>query len=279
MKTLVIYAYFETPQSVGNLEFFSEVGMAPDERATFVVVVNGHRCSIPLAERPDRLVLRRENTGFDFGAHRHGLVHLSERYGCRVDELPFDHFLFINSSAAGPFLPAYFPAERHWTSVFTSRLTTRVKLVGPSITCLARTDAGGYGPRVEGYCFATDRAGLGILWQDGRVFVDHPTKFSAIVDGEYGASRAILRAGFGLDCLLYKYQGLDWTDPANWDQNGNAPPSRQGTYEGISIHPFEVVFHKWYWSHHPDRPVAYDYFERYRRWKLDQVRRAGGEPA
>ena len=29
MKTAVIYAYYETPQSVVNLEFFAEVGMPP----------------------------------------------------------------------------------------------------------------------------------------------------------------------------------------------------------------------------------------------------------
>jgi hypothetical protein len=273
MKTLVMYCYFETPQSLANFEFFAEVGMDADEQTTFVVVVNGWLCSVPLTEDRNRIVLRRDNAGFDFGAYRHGLDYLAKKFGCPVEELPFGHFVFLNSSVAGPFLPAYFPKERHWTSVFTSRLNDRVKLVGASIFCLPRTDLGGYGPRVEGYCFATDRAGLGILWRDEKVFIDHPTKTSAIVDGEYGMSRAILRAGFSLDCLLYKYQGLDWSDPANWDQNANTPPSRQGTYDGISIHPFEVVFHKWYWSHHPQQLVAYDYFEKYRRWKLEQVRK------
>jgi hypothetical protein len=166
MKTLVTYGYFETPQSRLNLEFLAEVGMPPDEQTTYVVVVNGRVCSVPLAERQDRVILRRDNTGFDFGAYRHALAHLSERFGCRVEELPFEHFVFVNSSAAGPFLPAYFPRERHWSSVFTSRLDHRVKLVGPSIACLPPTDAGGYGPRVEGYCFTTDRTGLGILWRE-----------------------------------------------------------------------------------------------------------------
>jgi hypothetical protein len=66
-----------------------------------------------------------------------------------------------------------------------------------------------------------------IPWRNGHVFTDHPTKLSAIVEGEYGMSRAILHAGYTLDCLLYRYQGLDWTNPANWNQNGNALASRQ----------------------------------------------------
>ena len=277
-RTAVIYAYYETPQSRPNLEYFAEVGMAPHEDVTFAVTINDRRCTVPLPEHERCLVLGRDNVGFDFGAHRHALVELAAIGGTTVEELPFDAFVFLNGSVAGPFLPAYFPPDRHWTTVLTSRLNDRVKLVGPSITCLPRSDAGGYGPRIEGYCFATDRTGLGVLWRDGRVFSDHPTKFSCIVDGEYGMSRAVLRAGFGLDCLLYRYQGIDWSDPANWDQNGNAPPSRQGTYDGISIHPFEVVFHKWFWSHHPNELVAYDAMERYRRWKLEQVRRAPDAP-
>jgi hypothetical protein len=273
MTTAVFYAYYETPQSRLNLEFFAQVGLADHPDTTFVIVVNGGRCSVALPERERCLVLRRENRGFDFGAHAHGLAFLAERLGCSVEELPFDHFVFLNSGAAGPFLPSYYPKERHWTRVLTARLSERVKLVGPSIVCLPPWDSGGYGPRVEGYCFATDRVGLGVLVRQGSVFADHPTKFSAIVEGEYGLTRAILAAGFTVDCLLSKYQGIDWTDPANWNQNENRHPSREGTYEGISIHPFEVVFHKWYWSDHPDRPVAGEYVERYMRWKLDELRR------
>ena len=105
------------------------------------------------------------------------------------------------------------------------------------------------------------------------MFVDHATKFDAVVNGEYGLSRAILAAGYTLDCLLYRYQGIDWRNPANWNLNDNRHPSRAGSYGGISIHPFEVVFHKWFWAHHPDAPVAYEYVEKYRAWKLEELRR------
>jgi hypothetical protein len=274
MTTVVFYAHYESPENASNLEFFAEVGMEADDQTTFVIVINGGRCSIPLPDRERCIVLRRDNIGFDFGAHNHGIRFLARTRGCPADQLPFDHFVFLNSTVAGPFLPAYYPRDWHWTTVLTSRLNERVKLVGPSIVCLPAWDAGGYGPRVEGYCFATDRTGLGVLWRDGNVFRDHPDPWSNIVHGEYGMSRAILGAGYSLDCLLYRYQGIDWADPANWDQNDHAHPSRQGTYGGISIHPFEVVFHKWFWQHHPTRLVAHDEVAKYREWKLGQVRAA-----
>jgi len=276
MKTAVCYAYFETPQARANLEFFARAGMVPEASTTFVTVINGGLCSVPLPAHECSIVVPRENRGFDFGAHHHALQHLAQRHGCGVDALPYEHYIFLNSSVAGPFLPPCYPREWHWSRALTSRLNERVKLVGPSIVCLPPSDSGGHGPRVEGYCFATDRAGLDVLWRAGTVFMDHPTKFSAIVEGEYGMSRAILGAGYSLDCLLYRYQGIDWSDPANWNQNGHLHPSRAGTYDGISLHPFEVVFHKWYWSHHPDQLVAYDYFAKYRQWKLEQLRRTTG---
>ena len=39
-----------------------------------------------------------------------------------------------------------------------------------------------------------------------------------------GASAAILEAGFSLDCLMIRYQGIDWTDYANWKCNGRCGP-------------------------------------------------------
>ncbi len=36
-------------------------------------------------------------------------------------------------------------------------------------------------------------------------------------------------------------QGIDWGDLRHWSCNDNVHPSRDGTYEGISFHPFETV--------------------------------------
>ena len=41
--------------------------------------------------------------------------------------------------------------------------------------------------------------------------------------------------------------GTDWRDQRHWRCNNNAHPSRHGTYDGISMHPFETVFLKASW--------------------------------
>ncbi len=65
------------------------------------------------------------------------------------------------------------------------------------------------------------------------------------VKGEYGLSEVLLGAGYNLATLQARYApGVDWRDKAHWHCNNNVPPSRHGTYDGISMHPFETVFVK-----------------------------------
>ena len=35
--------------------------------------------------------------------------------------------------------------------------------------------------------------------------------------------------------------GVEWAEDRHWRCNNNAHPSRHGTYDGISMHPFETV--------------------------------------
>jgi hypothetical protein len=46
-----------------------------------------------------------------------------------------------------------------------------------------------------------------------------PDRWGTIYHAELGSSAAILGAGFNLDCLMLRYQGVDWRDKANWDCN------------------------------------------------------------
>ena len=65
------------------------------------------------------------------------------------------------------------------------------------------------------------------------------------VKGEYGLSEVLLGAGYNLATLMARYPpGLDWRDRRHWRCNNNAHPSRHGTYDNISMHPFETVFIK-----------------------------------
>jgi len=47
-------------------------------------------------------------------------------------------------------------------------------------------------------------------------------------------SRAVLAANYTLDTVQLKYQGVNWTDTANWGCNANVHPTRVDAYDGIS---------------------------------------------
>ena len=65
------------------------------------------------------------------------------------------------------------------------------------------------------------------------------------VKGEYGLSETLLNAGYNLATLMARYApGTDWREKRHWHCNNNVHPSRHGTYDNISMHPFETMFVK-----------------------------------
>ena len=48
---------------------------------------------------------------------------------------------------------------------------------------------------------------------------------------------------------------------SNWNCNNNVHPSRHGTYDGISMHPYETMFVKESWR------VGEPFVSRYTRWR------------
>lgn len=67
-----------------------------------------------------------------------------------------------------------------------------------------------------------------------------------------------------LYCLAYLTQ-VDWRDRRHWRCNNNVHPSRHGTYDGITMHPYETVFLKASWH------VGEPFVEKYAAWALKQV--------
>ena len=282
-RTLVSFAYYEGREGAReNLQYFLRAGIDAsqpgDGPISYGFVINGFDCSEPIpTDRNDIVVLKRANEGFDYGAHLALLRYIAEAgvkayrgdmavelgSGSHVTaaQLPFDKYVFLNAGMRGPFLPAYWPKSLSWTRVYLDKLSPSVKLVGNSIACLPESDPcvrGGpgiepnpecYGPKVEGYAWATDQVGLQVLLDRKTVFQSHPDKVSAILNGEYGMNTAIFKAGYTIDSLLLAYQGLDWTNRSNWGCNGNQHPSRSGTYFGVTQHPLETVFVKVEWVH------------------------------
>jgi len=265
-KTVVSYAYFETDNAMYNFDFFINTGIVSD--VLFIIIINGYQCSVEIPELDNVIIIRRENIGFDTGAHGAAIEYLFDYH--KTLELPFDYYIFMNCSAIGPFLPSYFSGS--WTNVFTSKITDKVKLVGTSIVSIeyGRKKKVNYlaGPNVEGFCFCLDRIGFNIIYQTKTVFVNHRNKNDAIQMGEFGLSKPLLNQGYSIDCLLYRYHNVDWTNENECISfnNNYKFASRCGNYDGIYIHPFEVVFHKWYWIN--ETQVNFEYVDKYRQWKL-----------
>ncbi|KAK9818280.1 hypothetical protein WJX72_010022 [[Myrmecia] bisecta] len=287
---LVSYSYFEKDEiQRANMEFFLSVGMgiastfkAPVD-TDFVVVISGDLCSpckvlLPAvkddklaAEMPQltaawsteglALLQRVQNEGMDFAAHNVTIewLRLAGTYS------KYRYFVFLNSSVRGPFYASYMPQDWQWTRAYTDRLTGNVKVVSSSLTCLPPLDDGGFGPKVESWAFALDPEGLDLLANAG-VFYLRTCKLCAdgvVVMGEYGLSNVLLNHGYNIATLMSKYSiSTDWRNEKHWHCNNNVHPSRHGTYDGISMHPFETVFIKASWH------VGEPHLSHYTNWFL-----------
>lgn len=51
---------------------------------------------------------------------------------------------------------------------------------------------------------------------------------------------AMLQAGYNLDCLMLRYEGVDWQDRSKWRCGAMIAPHQEGTYDGTSLNPLEV---------------------------------------
>jgi hypothetical protein len=57
-----------------------------------------------------------------------------------------------------------------------------------------------------------------------------------------GLTRSQFDAGLNVATLMSRYAlGTDWRQQRHWRCNDNVHPSRAGTYDGISFHPYETV--------------------------------------
>ena len=256
MKSVIIYTYYSSPSSDYNLKFFVETELSYKDTIDYIIVINGYKHSnqIRFPELDNLKIIKRENIGYDFGGHNAALEYIHS------NSKIYDYYFFMNSGVIGPILRDTF-VESHWSNIFIQKINDRVKLVGTTIVCLPHTDAGGYGPKVEGFFFMVDSVGLELLEKQKTIFCNHTNKYSAIVNGEYGLSNCILNNGYSIDCMIPKYKNIDWTNNIFYNLNNNIHPSRKNSFYGKSINPYDVIFHKWYWNNKP--LVQFDIIKRH----------------
>lgn len=254
-KSVIIYTYYNSESSNINLNFFCKNELVYHPDIDYIIVINGYTFpdDIVFPDITNLKIIKRENIGFDYGGHNNALesIPINKQY---------DYYFFMNSGVIGPILPFYFQKE-HWSSIFIDKINDKVKLVGTTIVCLPHQDLGGFGPKVEGFFFMTDKIGLKLLKNEKTIFCNHKDKVDAIINGEYGMSKCILKNGYSIDCMLSRYKYIDWKDINNYNANNNIHPSRKNSFYGESINPYEVIFHKWYW--HGCEPVNIDIIRSY----------------
>eukprot|EP00884_Botryococcus_braunii_P008291 jgi/Botrbrau1/17463/Bobra.0054s0050.1 len=239
--TAVMYVFSGSdPEYEQNLLFFLQEAVQEGDNCDYFIVIQqgkGLRDPVLPPSLPSNVhVLYHPNECFDLGTI--GWLLAKET----VDTRLYTYFIWLNSSVRGPFLPSYVRGRLHWTTPFTERLRGAVKLVGSTINC-----GGAYlhapTPHVQSYISATDVEGLAILLEEG-VFACRSELGEVVVKGELAASTVILAAGYNIDCLLLRYQGLDWREAGAQHCNEQLNPIQEGLYDGISINPLEVMFVK-----------------------------------
>ena len=208
---------------------------------------------IELETNPSVTIVRQKNSCFDLGT----VGWILGSHNTTVDISKYTYFVWLNSSVRGPFMPGYLRGRLHWTRPLTDLITEDTKLVGATINCGGAHGLPPY-PHVQSYVTATDRDGLSILLQASSVFACWEDMKDVVINSEIGASRAIIDAGYNIDCLMTRYEGVDWreevkkmavsSDPLK-ACNAGFNPLQPGFNDGIDVHPFETMFTKVKASH------------------------------
>jgi hypothetical protein len=272
MDTYVSYVYYEknTARYHENLSFFLKEGIQRFQHLPNVhynLVINGHKCEIPLPdETPTFTVTRRDNRGYDYGGHAHGLRDEMKRFNVSSpNQMPYKTYVFLNGSQRGPFLPVYWDDDEHWSHAFSTLLKT-ASLVGSSLFVHSVHKK----PVIESWAMALRPDALQLAFDEG-ILRDQESKVDAILSEER-LTETVLRHGLAIDCLLLKFRGTEWSLRKHQQTNNFRIPSRPFDYEGININPLETIFYKTYWEtglpeeNNYECPVE----QRYTQWVLGE---------
>jgi len=193
MKTLVIYVYHTYNDRVRN---FIKNAIFLDRNIDFMIINND--CNVPITLPDYVMYFKTTNLPNDFDMWSKGLLY-NNLYK------DYDSFIFVNSSAMGPYLPSYFKGK--WTDVFIEGLTDSVKLFGCTI------NTGKNDPEVssylQSYVFSLDLEALTFLISK-EIF----SLSSYLVDNdstkEFKMSRHIIENNWNIGCMMEYYKDLDF---------------------------------------------------------------------
>jgi hypothetical protein len=283
----LIYIYAEShPYSLGNLKYFIDTAVRDTDPVDYYFILqqtnNTNVNESKLPKLPNNAhYIHHENKCFDYGTAGWFLFEFTTgnpyknktlaKHRKKIDLKKYKYFIFMNSSTRGPYLPPYYFSlvslyesrlgkKYYWYSIFTERITETVKLVGPVISCEIS-------PHIQNYVVATDFVGLSVLLEskdEHGVFNCHSNFAEAIQFGEIGFTKNILAAGYMVDCLMTKYQKLNFSALQNRDCNSKSNPHLNNGIDGISLDPYEIVFIKFNYKRNDG--IAADRAQVYQKW-------------
>ncbi|CAF4010983.1 unnamed protein product, partial [Adineta steineri] len=269
-EILLIYVYANAhSHAYENLKYFINQAVRENDNVDYYFILQQvdnkpiNISSMPLLPKKTAYYIQHENKCFDYGTigwfiNNYAIGNpwkketSSTNSNIKVNLKQYKYFIFMNSSIRGPFFPPYFiqlvleaNLNYYWYSVFLRRINKKVKLVGCTISCETV-------PHVQSYFLATDFTGLSIILKPGNsggtspegILACYPTKDHATINSELPISSRILESGYMIDCLLTKYQTIDFTKPHNRFCNANKNPYNDKGLENTSLEPYEVVFVK-----------------------------------
>ena len=197
MKTLVLYVFSKYNERV---KYFFENGIFKDDNVDFIIICNNKKIKFEVPSYCKKL--SRKNIGFDFGGWSDALLQ-NKLY------LNYDHFIFINSSVIGPFVPSYFTGK--WTDIYINGLKDNVKLFGSTINTIDNPLVQSH---VQSYIFCMNKETLEYLIKCEIFSVTNYAKTfygDAIWQKEVLMSRKIIENNWNIGSLFQYYNNVDFT--------------------------------------------------------------------
>lgn len=246
--TLVIYIYLAIDfEHEERFQYFVRAGIAADDGVEYRMVVADPTSANSLGSLPSlpnnaKYLLP---TGNNTCNNTWGAIASVQQ---QLALASYTYIVVVDSHALGPLLPAYAASVMHWTEVLTGKLSNDTKLVGSYISCEGYPRNGvpdeewRLNPYVLPHTWATDQVGWDLLASKSNVFQCYDGYWERRYNSDLAASLAMLNAGYNIDSLLLRYQGVDWRNTVNWECNSRIRPDRVNLYDGIMASPYEVVF-------------------------------------
>lgn len=247
-KVAVFFHYFEASKRYReNLVFF--LAQAYRKELTYYIIISGG-CSVDIPRRSNINVIYVENKNYDYG----GYATVLQAIQSKIDQ--FDLFIFVNSSARGPFSDKN--STEQWYERFSSKMVGDIHLVGSSINIISVDTAHSARFRrrynypepyshVQTTAYALTQRALRHLLEIGFYGLEETiTKDEVICEYELRLSQEIKKAGWNMAALLEKYNGIDYRrhhGNHNYSTRGGGPLNK-GAYFGSSAQPNELMFVK-----------------------------------